>query len=352
MSKTILQTEDLSIGYSRPRAPAFTVAEGITVSLEAGECVCLVGPNGAGKSTLLKTLAGMLRPLSGRVLAGGDPVHGMRPLELARRLSVVLTDRVQAGALSAYALVALGRYPYTGWTGRLTAHDDERVHTAMSAVGAEDLAPRSVLELSDGERQKVMIARALAQDPEVMILDEPTAYLDLPRRVEVLRLLRNLAHRKSRAILLSTHDLDLALRTADRIWVLARGGRLSCGVPEDMVLGGAFETAFESEGVVFDRATGSFRVSDKTTATVAVAGEGVARRWTVRGLERAGLRAVSGDETVGAAFRVEVSAVENSVAWTLTSNGEVVEGRGVESLLAEVRQVRWAVPASGSRSSP
>ncbi len=352
MSKPILQTEDLSIGYRRPRAAPFTVARGITASLGAGECVCLVGPNGAGKSTLLKTLAGMLRPLGGRVLSGGEPLHGLRPLELARRLSVVLTDRVQAGALSAYALVALGRYPYTGWTGRLTAHDDEHVRRALSAVGAEELAPRSVLELSDGERQKVMIARALAQDPEVMILDEPTAYLDLPRRVEVLGLLRNLAHRKSRAILLSTHDLDLALRTADRIWVLARGGRLSCGVPEDMVLGGVFETAFESEGVLFDRETGSFQVSGEATATVAVTGEGAVWRWTVRGLERAGLRAVTGDEAASAMFQVEVAPVENSVDWQLTRDGDVVSGRGVEALLIELQQVRWAVPASGSHSSP
>jgi iron complex transport system ATP-binding protein len=279
-------------------------------------------------------------------------VHELRPQVLARRLSVVLTDRVQAGALSAYGLVALGRYPYTGWTGRLTAHDEERVRTAMSAVGAEELATRSVLELSDGERQKVMIARALAQDPDLMILDEPTAFLDLPRRVEVLRLLRNLAHRKSRAILLSTHDLDLALRTADRIWVLAQGGDLRCGVPEDLVLDGAFETAFHSEGVVFDRETGSFRICDEAVATVAVSGRGAVHRWTIHGLERAGLRAVSGEEAAAAVFKVEVSPVENSVAWRLAHEGQIVEGRTVEALLAEVQQVRWAVPASGSRSSP
>jgi iron complex transport system ATP-binding protein len=344
MNKAILQTTDLSIGYRRRGAPPFVVAERISVKLDAGECVCLVGPNGVGKSTLLKTLAGMLTPLRGGVLAGSDPVYGLPPRELARRLSVVLTDRVQAGALSAYALVALGRYPYTGWTGRLTAHDEERVRGAMSAVGADDLASRSVLELSDGERQKVMIARALAQDPDLMILDEPTAFLDLPRRVEVLRLLRNLAHRKSRAILLSTHDLDLALRTADTIWVLARGGRLSCGVPEDLVLGGIFETAFQSEGVAFDRDTGSFQVNDEALATVAVSGEGAERRWTVRGLERAGLRAVTGDEAAAAVFRVEVFPAEKSVAWRLTHDGGAAEGRGVEALLAEVRQVRWAAP--------
>lgn len=345
MSKTILRTEGLSIGYRRPRGPVFTVAEGIDAAVAAGECVCLVGPNGAGKSTLLKTLAGMLRPLAGRVLVGGETVHGLRPKELARHLGVVLTDRVQAGALSAFALVALGRYPYTGWTGRLTPEDEERVRRALEAVGVDDLASRSVLELSDGERQKVMIARALAQDPELMILDEPTAFLDLPRRVEVLRLLRNLAHRESKAVLLSTHDLDLALRTADRIWVLARGGGLRGGVPEDLVLGGAFESAFQSEGVAFDRETGSFQVSDRSFATAAVIGEGASRRWTVRGLERAGLQAVSGEEEAEAVFRVEVRPSGDTVSWRLTHNGRCVEGRGVEALLAEVGRLRWAGPA-------
>jgi len=345
MSQKTLRIEGLSIGYRRPRGPVFTVAEGIDAAVAAGECVCLVGPNGAGKSTLLKTLAGMLRPLGGRVLVGGEEVHGLPPRELARRLGVVLTDRVQAGTLSAFALVALGRYPYTGWTGRLTPHDEERVSQALEAVGVAELALRSVLELSDGERQKVMIARALAQDPDLMILDEPTAFLDLPRRVEALRLLRNLAHRESKAILLSTHDLDLALRTADRIWVLSRSGGLRSGVPEDLVLDGAFEKAFQSEGVAFDRETGSFRVRDRSFATVAVSGEGAARRWTVRGLERAGLQAVSGEAEAEAIFHVEVAPSGSTVAWRLTHDGRTVEGRGVGALLAEVGRLRWADPA-------
>jgi len=352
MSQPILETSRLDIGYRQTGAEPFTVARGISVSLRAGECVCLVGPNGAGKSTLLKTLAGMLRPLAGDVLLEGDAVHGLSPRALARRLAVVLTDRVQAGALSAYGLVALGRYPYTDWTGRLTVHDEQRVRGAMDAVGAAELAERRLPELSDGERQKVMIARALAQDPTLMILDEPTAFLDLPRRVEVLRLLRNLAHRKSRAIILSTHDLDLALRTADRIWVLARGGDLRCGVPEDLVLGGIFETAFSSEGAAFDRETGSFKVSDRTTATVAVSGVGAVRRWTVHGLERAGLRAVSGEAAEAAVFRVEVSESDGAAIWHLTCNGQQAEGRTVETLLDEVRQLRWAAPPSTDGSSP
>jgi iron complex transport system ATP-binding protein len=287
--KNVLQTDSLTIGY-----PRYTVARDIDVSLHTGELVCLIGPNGAGKSTLMRTLAGMQPPLSGNVTLQGDDVHRLDAHELARRLSVVLTDRVDVGLLTGYALVALGRHPYTNWTGQLSKHDEDVVKWAVAAVGATDLAPRNVNELSDGERQKLMIARALAQEPALMLLDEPTAYLDLPRRVEVMLLLRELARRTDRAILLSTHDLDLALRNADRIWLMPKGGKLQVGAPEDLVLSGAFETAFASEGVQFDRRTGSFKAHVETTQSISVTGEGIRYIWTLRALERAGFAFVKG----------------------------------------------------------
>ena len=192
MSATILQTCDLCIGYAPKRRPRIAVAADLGVELLKGELVCLLGPNGAGKSTLMRTLAGLQKPLSGEVLLEGRDLHGLSESERARLLGLVLTERVDVGNLSAYALVALGRYPYTGWDGRLSAADEEVVRWAIDAVGARDLAGRSVGELSDGERQKVMIARALAQEPAVLLLDEPTAFLDLPRRVEIVQLLRRL----------------------------------------------------------------------------------------------------------------------------------------------------------------
>jgi iron complex transport system ATP-binding protein len=236
----------------------------------------------------MRTLAGMQAPITGLATLMGDDVHKLDAVELARRLSIVLTDRVDVGLLSGYALVALGRHPYTDWTGQLSQHDEAVVRWAVEVVGASDLAPRNVNELSDGERQKLMIARALAQEPAVMLLDEPTAYLDLPRRVEIMLLLRELARKTSRAILLSTHDLDLALRNADRIWLMPKGGALQIGAPEDLVLSGAFEKAFASEGVQFDRRSGSFKPQVETTKTIAVDGDGVRYIWTVRALERIG----------------------------------------------------------------
>ena len=285
---TILRTEALSIGYRRARKAAVTVARDLDFALRAGELVCLLGPNGAGKSTLMRTLARLQPPLSGRIWLDDRPLDELRPGQLARRLSVVLTDRVDVGAMSGYALTSLGRHPYTGWTGTLTEQDQRTVQWALQAVRAQDLAARPIAEMSDGERQKILIARALAQERRVMLLDEPTAFLDLPRRVEVMDLLRRLAHENQQAILLSTHDLDLALRNADRLWLLSAEGELIDGAPEDLILNGAFERVFAAEGVTFDRASGSFHTRLETCGRLLLHGDGAAAFWARRALERIG----------------------------------------------------------------
>ena len=292
MSKVVLSATNLTIGYPRPRHPTRIVAENINLELRAGELVCLLGPNGAGKSTLLRTLSGIATPIAGEVLLGGKDITKLKPTELAKRLGVVLTDRVEAGMLTGYALVALGRHPYTNWSGRLSRQDEQVVRHSIEAVGAVHLAARPITELSDGERQKLMIARALAQEPELLILDEPTAFLDLPRRVDILRTLRKLAYDAERAILVSTHDLDLALRSADRIWLLPPGGPLTSGAPEDLVLNGSFQQTFYSEGVTFNSESGSFQMVDNWLDQIALVGEGLRAIWTARALERNGFRVI------------------------------------------------------------
>ncbi len=304
----VLTTHDLTTGYR----PGAAISQGISAALYPGELVCLIGPNGAGKSTLLRTLAGMQPALSGDVRLLGDDIRRLSPRELARHLSVVLTGRASPGMLTAYELVALGRHPYTDWMGRLTAADDAAIRAALESVGAAALAGRFVAELSDGERQKVMIARALAQEPRVLILDEPTAFLDLPHRVQIMRALRAQARQEGRAVLLSTHDLDLALRSADRIWLMPADGGLQAGAPEDLVLSGAFEAAFRRNGVIFDPATGSFAIEDGGDVVVALHGEGIAAAWTVRALERAGCRVQHGGS---AALRVEVAGENGDRRW-------------------------------------
>jgi len=307
--KTALETQNLSVGYTTGRKTVNSLAADLNLHLFSGELVCLLGPNGAGKSTLLRTLAGMQPPLNGTVLIDGRELHTLSALELARYLSIVLTERPDAGLLNGYGLVALGRYPYTNWTGHLTAHDEAVIHWAVRATGARDFAEHPLSELSDGQRQKLMIARALAQQPTVMLLDEPTAFLDLPRRVEVMQLLKQLSHNEACAILLSTHDLDLALRTADRIWLLANDGTMHIGTPEDLVLNGAIETAFRSEGITFDRTSGAFKFNQPTSGAVHLTGSGVNRLWTARALERAGFAI---DDS--AALQIHVSD-EHPPAW-------------------------------------
>ena len=319
MGAPILQTSGLCIGYAPKRRPRIAVAADIGVELLKGELVCLLGPNGAGKSTLMRTLAGLQKPLAGEVFLEGRDLHGLTESERARLLGLVLTERVDVGNLSAYALVALGRYPYTGWDGRLSSEDEEVVRWAMDdAVGARDLAARSVGELSDGERQKVMIARALAQEPAVLLLDEPTAFLDLPRRVEIVQLLRRLVGASDRAVLLSTHDLDLALRCADRLWLLPLDGPLQTGAPEDLVLSGAFQRTFAD--VEFDPAIGSFHLAQEPEGVVGLVGEGLHALWTARALERVGFRVAEDAPTC-----VEIVHDNGGTVWRLyTAAGERV----------------------------
>jgi iron complex transport system ATP-binding protein len=315
----VLSAHDLAVGYRAGRQPPRRVADGISVSLRAGELVCLIGPNGAGKSTLVRTLAGMQPPLAGAVRLLGDDLHRLSARDLARRLSVVLTDRVSIGALTAFELVALGRHPYTDWAGRLSTQDEAAVWWSLDAVGAAALAARDLSELSDGERQKVLIARALAQEPAVMLLDEPTAFLDLPRRAEIVQLLRRLAQETGRAVLLSTHDLDLALRAADQLWLLPGGGPLRAGAPEDLVLNGAFEAVFRGAGVTFDAFSGAFHTATQPSGVIGLRGEGLAALWTARALERAGFCV---EKTASAAPLIEVLAGEagGAARWRLAAH--------------------------------
>ena len=311
MPNPLLMADDLAVGYFGPKQTPRPVASHLRLALWPGELVCLLGPNGAGKSTLLRTLAGLQPPLSGRLALGDADLATLSPGERARQLSIVLTERVAGGGLTGLELVRLGRHPHTGWLGRLTAHDEARVQAALTATGTAALAARPVDELSDGERQKILLARALAQDTPVVLLDEPTAHLDLPNRVALMRLLHQLARQTGKAILLSTHELDLALQAADRVWLLPAAGELRTGTPEDLVLSGAFAAAFAREGLAFDAGTGTFALHAPAGPAVQLVGEGAAAFWTRRALEREGFRPT----TAPAAWRVTVPAAPAPTPW-------------------------------------
>ena len=308
-----LRTTGLTVGYHPgPRRETVVLAD-LDLVIEPGELVCLVGPNGSGKSTLLRTIAGMQPPLGGTALLCGHDVRNLAPAERARRLAVVLTEQLDVGVMTAVDLVALGRYPHTGWSGRLTDADWEQVAWAMSATGADAFAHRPVGELSDGERQRVLIARALAQQPQLLALDEAVAFVDVPRRVELVQILRNLARECGLAVLLTTHDLDLAIRHADTLWLLepaAPHSRLHAGGPEDLVLDGVVGRAFSSDEVTFDLVRGIFVPTPAILARVWVGGDGLRAEWTRRAMEREGLAIDS-----SAAVTIEVRDASWGVRW-------------------------------------
>lgn len=333
--EAVLVGEALSIGYEGKKRGASTrvVAEGLDICLRSGKFVCLLGPNGVGKSTLLRSLAGMQEPLNGRIQLCGTDLEALTPKERARLVSVVLTDTSPSGMFDGYSVVALGRHPHTGWGGSLKARDRERIEWALQAVGAQDLARRQVSELSDGERQKVMIARALAQEAGLMLLDEPTAFLDLPRRVELMRTLGKLAREEGLAVLLSTHDLDLALRSADELWLLGTDGKLSVGMPEELALSGKIASVFSSREVDWDPSQGAFRMHRESCASIGLVGTGASEVWTRRALARIGYEVLDTEGSQGQI--VEVRDADGGNEWILRGSGresrfatlsELVEG--------------------------
>jgi iron complex transport system ATP-binding protein len=240
-----LKAEGLVIGHSAHRR----LSGALDLHVRPGALICLLGPNGSGKSTLLRTLLGLTPPLEGHVLVGGQPLETFDVRGLARRLAAVLTDREVPYMMMTRELVSLGRIPHTDWMHRFSEADLRAVEWAMQAAGVDQFAERLVTDLSDGERQRVFVARALAQEPLLLLLDEPTAYLDLPRRVELMQLLAHLAHECGQSLVVSTHDLDLALRHADTIWLMDGHGGFFQGSPDELAAQGALRRAF---GTAFD----------------------------------------------------------------------------------------------------
>ena len=243
----LLSAENLTIGYSVQHP----VAANLSLTLAKGQLTSLLGPNGVGKSTLLRTLSNLQRPLSGSISVSGTNIASLTASELSRTIALVLTDRVSAGGLTVFELVSLGRQPYTGFFGRLTAADKELVIKSITDVGIAAKSECHVSELSDGERQKVMIAKALSQQTPIIILDEPTAFLDAAARVEVMLLLRRLAAESQKAILLSTHDVDTALQLSDNLWLMSDGS-FHCGPTAEMVSSGHLANLFGNGRVHFD----------------------------------------------------------------------------------------------------
>ena len=259
MKEPTIRIESLSMGY-RGKNNVTVVARDINATLQGGELTCLLGPNGAGKSTLLRTLSAFLPAVSGQIFLLGRKLSDYTDKELSKVIGVVLTEKPDVRNMTVYDMVGLGRSPYTGFWGNL--HDEDRriVDEAIEMVGIGPLRERLIQTLSDGERQKVMIAKALAQQTPVIFLDEPTAFLDFPSKVEIMQLLHRLSRTMGKTIFLSTHDLDLALQMADKIWLLDKSKGVHIGTPQELALNGVISDFFVRKGISFDASCLQFRI--------------------------------------------------------------------------------------------
>ncbi|BBO82591.1 cobalamin/Fe3+-siderophore ABC transporter ATP-binding protein [Desulfosarcina ovata subsp. sediminis] len=254
-TQPILSCRNLTVGYKEK-----AVLSGLNLDFTAGQFISLLGPNGAGKTTLLRTLSRHLDPLAGQIEIEGRLLSGMRAMELAAVMAVVLTDKVSPPLFTVYEFVALGRYPHTDFLGRLGAADHQAVRHAIAAVHADDLAARTFNDLSDGERQKALVARALAQQPRLLLLDEPTLHLDLKHRVEVMGILRNLCRSEGITVVASLHDVDVAAKVSDRVALIKSGAVVDWGIPETVLKSDAVAGLYDFDGADFDHHLGSIEL--------------------------------------------------------------------------------------------
>jgi iron complex transport system ATP-binding protein len=317
-----LTTENLSVGYTIDKKEN-SLFKNLNLHLPSGQLVCFMGPNGIGKSTLIRTLAGLQKPLTGVV-----SIHPRKETQLTpKQIAVVLTDKITALNITVYELIAFGRYPYLDWNINLSEKDKEIIDRSVSQVHIEHLVDQNLHSLSDGQLQMVMIARALAQDTPIILLDEPTAHLDLNNRVEIMKLLRGLARTTQKAILVATHELDLALQLADLIWLTDRDKSIITGIPEDLVLDGSFDRIFEFKG--FDLKTGKVYHEAYTGKTIQLTGEGPGYLWTKNALERSGCEV---SEEVRA-VRVKILQRDGSYYWKIEKDGRDHEAQSLVEVL-------------------
>jgi iron complex transport system ATP-binding protein len=321
--ETVLKTISLTVGY-----PQNSLFEDLNLELYAGQLVCFMGPNGVGKSSLIRTLAGLQNPLCGKVIVNDGAIN-------PKLIAVVLTDKITGSNMTVYELITYGRYPYLDWDVRLSNEDKSTIHQAIAYVNIEHLADRRIDELSDGQLQTVMIARALAQDTPIVLLDEPTAHLDLNNRVEIMKLLRKLSHVLKKAILVSTHELDLALQTADMIWLTGKNRNILKGLPEDLVLDGSFDAIFQFKG--FDLKSGKIQHESHRQILVALHGEGPEFLWTKNALERSGFEVITGEPADNQSLtQVKISIEEGKPRWTLLKNNRQYKPDTIADLIEHI----------------
>jgi iron complex transport system ATP-binding protein len=282
----ILSFRELQIGFGSGNKKRLLLPP-VSEDAGKGELIAVIGRNGIGKSTLLRTLAGIQKPLAGEVLYNGISIDKLDRSDLARITGYTSTEILKVSNMKVFDLVSLGRYPYTNWFGTISAEDHDIIQDAMEKTSVAAFSDRFIAELSDGERQKTMIARMLAQNTFVMLMDEPTAFLDIRGKFEVLNLMRNLSHNAGKTIIFTTHDLSMALSHADKIW-LVLDKTMKDGAPEDLLMKGDFDHLFDSSYVEFNAVTATYSLRTENKGSFHIAGEGTKLHWTREAIKRAG----------------------------------------------------------------
>lgn len=324
MSTPFLHIKNLSVGYQSGKSKV-SVFDDLNFSAQKGETIALVGHNGIGKSTFLRTLANLQQSLNGDYILNGKHISAYTIKEIASILSFVSTELIDVPNLSVFDLVALGRFPYTNWYGRLTTEDIHKCMQSLEHVGMLSFKDNYVNQLSDGERQRVMIARTLAQDTNLVILDEPTAFLDLKNKYEIIGLLNTIAREQDKIFIYSSHDLHIALQSADKLWLMTSNGSFE-GAPEDIILQNKLKHLFDSDLLHFDLDKYNFIFEKPKLKSVNIIGEGVEFKLTKIALNRLGIYHQS-----NSSIQVEVSP-KKSNKWQVKSDKAIAEFENLYSL--------------------
>ena len=324
----IITAKNLKVGYGQA-----VILENINFSIYPGDMICLMGHNGCGKTTILRTLSRFLKKLDGEIYVKDQAIDKWSDLDYAKILSIVLTEKVSESNLLVKDLIDLGRYPYTNFMGTLDDTDKLIVDQAIELLGISNLLAKKVDELSDGQRQKVFIARALVQDTSILLLDEPTTFLDLPGKMEILRILKKIAIEKKVAVLFSSHDWQLILELASWIWLIDQKGFLKAGVPEDFIISGDFEKCFHHPQFIFDNEIGIFKEKKEHEFMVTLVGGGDKQRiWTKHLLRKEAFKVLECN-TYGYPVIEIISDKEGADYWEISQNSKRIKVNTLEELL-------------------
>lgn len=326
--ETIIEMKNLVVGYRRKNL-AVPVMGFPSIKVEKGDFIAVAGQNGIGKSTLIKTLIQLIPEIKGEILLKGKSVKTYSRTTLASLISYVSTEIVHNQQMTVRDLVTFGRYPYTNWFGKIEKEDLKIVDEAIELLELQHLAGRSIDEISDGERQRAMIARALAQQTEIMILDEPTAFLDLPHKHEIVNLLGWLSRKFNKTVIFTTHDLGIAIREADKLWLLSRDEFFQ-GSPEDLILSGTISKTFNTSKVSFDNRKGEFTIKKELRPYIHITGKSNLVHWTKNAIEKDGFTVPDKDSEDFPS--ITVSQHSDGYEWKLLNKGKAYSFRSIAEL--------------------